>query len=60
MQKYLVQYRNEVGEWHNVQAPVNNRARAIEVFMEEAKADPEFPHRVIEMTEKVIANINGQ
>ena len=60
MQKYLVQYRNQSSEWVDIQAPISNRSRAIEVFMEEAKADSEYPHRVVEVTEQVIANIDGQ
>ena len=60
MTKYLVQYKDELGNWVNIQAPVVDRRRAIEVFMEEAKADPEYQHRVVEATEMVIANINAQ
>ncbi len=58
MEKYLVQWRDESGEWINIQT-FGSRARAIEVFMEESMADPEHPHRVVEVTEMVVASIHG-
>lgn len=57
--RYFVQYQNSFGEWINVDSGTTDPRKARRDLMDEVVGDPEYPHRIIEITENVIAHVNG-
>ena len=47
--QFLVQYKDNAGVWCNVSAPFKIYGEALDKIMEEAKQDPDYPHRIVRM-----------
>ena len=57
MRQFKVQYKDNAGYWQDISAPFLSWDEAIARLSAEARNDPEYRHRVVELVEHVIADI---
>lgn len=47
--EFLVQYKDNAGVWCNVASRFTEYGEALDKLVTEAKADPEYTHRIVRM-----------
>ena len=58
--EFRLQYKDNHDTWCNVYGSYDNYADAMEKLLAEAKADPEYDHRIVRTTLQVLGFITGE